>query len=116
MILTIVESPFQSADDSFNRSYLDLCLLDCLTRGESPYASHKMLTDCLDDRIPEQRALGIAAGLAWRRLAHKRVFYVDLGWSTGMNDARALYEKEHLVYVWRNLPPILLARLDQVVP
>lgn len=109
----IVESPFKGStklsvaeqEDAYtrNRRYLERCLRDCIERGESPYASHKMLTYCLDDRDPEERAKGIAAGLVWRRLAHKRIFYIDYGMSPGMDAALALYEKEHLSYVKRRI-------------
>ncbi len=38
----------------------------------------------LRDEVPEERELGIRAGFVWGALATKRVFYVDLGWSSGM--------------------------------
>jgi len=85
MKLVIVESPFKG-DRALNKRYLECCLRDCLNREESPYASHKMLTDCLDDDDPKERELGIVAGMAWKRAgaADLTVFYVDLGWSEGM--------------------------------
>lgn len=66
--------------------YLDACLLDCLRRGESPFASHGLYTrpGVLDDMKPHERAYGISAGFAWRRAADATVFYTDLGWSSGM--------------------------------
>jgi len=108
VIPTIIESPFKGetgSDEEYARNvrYLDRCIRDCLDRGETPYASHKMIPGALDDRIPEERALGIAAGLVWRRLAHKRVFYIDHGMSPGMTAAMALYEREHLTYVTRSI-------------
>jgi len=117
MIPTIVESPFNGVDGSYapvNKAYLELCLLDCIRRGESPYASHKMLTDCLDDKRPTDRELGIEAGLAWRRAAAHRVFYIDLGWSTGMHRARDLYDREELSYEIRTLPPAELEKLEEL--
>ncbi len=78
----IVESPY-SGEVARNEVYARLALLDCLARGESPYASHLLLTQVLDDTDPIQRDLGIRAGFAWREGA-TRVFYVDFGWSTGM--------------------------------
>ena len=42
---------------------------DCIARGESPYASHQMLTEALDDTNPIERNAGIQAGLAWRHAA-----------------------------------------------
>lgn len=98
----VVESPFKG-DRVRNKRYLEFCLRDCIYRGESPYASHKLLTDCLDDDDPEERRLGISAGFAWRSVAG-HVFYIDLGWSTGMILAKDLYDKEGIPYEIRNLP------------
>lgn len=108
MTPTIVESPFRGESGSEeeyarNRRYLERCLRDCIDRGETPYASHKMLTDCLDDTVPEEREKGIEAGLVWRRLAPKRVFFIDYGMSSGMQKALGLYEKENLAYVFRRI-------------
>lgn len=112
MKLVIIESPYKG-EVPRNTRYLRSCIRDCVSRGESPYASHRMLTDALDDDNPAERELGIAAGLAWRR-AHwvneeglvrhvVPVFYLDLGWSGGMSHARALYDKEGRHYELRNL-------------
>ena len=104
----IIESPFKGEDGSpetyaRNAQYLQWCILDCLRRGETPYASHQMLTHALDDRIEEERRIGIEAGLAMRRFFPKRAFYLDFGWSEGMKLAHALYEKEQLIYVVRRI-------------
>jgi hypothetical protein len=83
----VIESPYASTEPGGverNRRYLNACILDCIARGESPYASHKMLTDSLDDTDPHERALGIQAGFAWRAAADKTVVYDDFGISTGM--------------------------------
>ena len=98
----IIESPYQG-DVARNKVYLQQCIRDCLRRGESPYASHQMLTDALDDRDPKDRALAIEAGLHWRRKADHRAFYVDYGWSQGMRDAQALYRQEGLAFSIRVL-------------
>lgn len=104
MKTVIVESPY-AGNVRRNEEYLEHCLLDCLQRGEAPYASHKMYTLCLDDLDPEQRKLGIEAGLAWRRKADERIFYLDFGPSVGMTAALALYIREGLSYVERYLFP-----------
>lgn len=69
-----------------HRRYLAAALRDCVLRGETPYASHGLLTlpGVLRDDVPEERELGICAGFAWREAAHGTVFYTDLGWSGGM--------------------------------
>lgn len=95
MKLVVIESPY-AGDVERNLRYLDACIRDCIGRGESPYASHKMLTTALDDNDPEQRRTGIAAGLEWRRRADLRVFYTDLGWSSGMLAAMEIYNAEGL--------------------
>ena len=102
MKLVIIESPY-AGDVERNLRYLDTCIRHCIARNESPYASHKMLTTALDDRDPAQRAIGIETGLAWRRRADERLFYVDLGWSTGMKAAKDLYKSEGLSYKVRQI-------------
>jgi len=81
----ILESPF-AGDVDRNLRYLRACIRDCLQRGDSPYASHGLLTQpgVLDDTIPEERKLGIAAGSAWLDGAEAVVVYTDLGTSPGM--------------------------------
>lgn len=85
MRLVILESPF-AGDVEGNVAYARACLRDSLQRGEAPIASHLLYTQpgVLIDDVPEERAQGIAAGLAWRRVAHASVVYVDLGISEGM--------------------------------
>ena len=86
MIRTIVESPYRG-DVARNAAYLDRCLLDSLKRGEAPIASHKIWPGILDDNNPEQRELGIEAGLAWVPVADLMAVYVDHGISTGVENA-----------------------------
>lgn len=85
MRLVILESPF-AGDVERNIEYARKCLKDCLTRNEAPIASHLLFTQpgVLDDNIPEERMLGINAGLAWRRVADASVVYCDHGMSKGM--------------------------------
>jgi hypothetical protein len=86
MKLVVLESPY-AGDAEENLKYLEECILDCLKRGESPYASHKLLTGALNDRLPEERELGIQAGFAWHAVADKIVFYLDRGASPGMKES-----------------------------
>ena len=99
----IVESPFKGEVER-NKLYLERCLRDCIMRGESPYASHKMLTDCLDDDDPKEREMGISAGYAWWTAGDLVVFYVDFGWSGGMTRAWERCRKEGIPYETRTLP------------
>jgi hypothetical protein len=83
--LVILESPF-AGDVQANIEYARRCVKDSLMRGEAPIASHLLYTQegILDDTVPEERSLGIDAGLAWREVAHGSVVYVDRGISSGM--------------------------------
>ena len=83
----ILESPFRGAtahEQERNERYLKLAMLDSLRRGESPLASHRLWPGILNDNDPEERALGIEAGLAWGVVAEATVVYGDLGISPGM--------------------------------
>lgn len=81
--LVIIESPY-AGDIAANERYARACLLDCLRRGEAPIASHLLHTQVLDDMQPDERELGLEAGLAWYRVADKCVAYTDRGVSSGM--------------------------------
>lgn len=91
--LIILESPY-AGDIDRNIEYARLCMLDSLQRGECPLASHLLYTQVLDDTIPSQRTMGIEAGLAWRKVAEKTVFYCDYGYSKGMQYAFDTAEME----------------------
>jgi len=83
----IIESPY-AGDVARNRAYLQRCIRWCLAHGLTPYASHQMLTEALDDLDPEQRAQGLAAGVAMARAlvdaGALHLVFVDLGVSAGM--------------------------------
>ncbi len=100
--LVIIESPY-AGNVQANLQYLHRCIRDCALRGDSPYASHLMLTTALDDTNPQERALGIELGLCWRRAADCAIFYTDLGWSSGMIAAQELYLAEHMPFEIRAL-------------
>ncbi len=79
----IIESPF-AGDVQVNVAYAQAALRDSLFRGEAPIASHLLYTQVLDDLSPEQRRVGVDAGLAWMNAAFAVVLYTDLGISPGM--------------------------------
>lgn len=83
----MIESHY-AGDVAENLAYARRCVLDCLKRGEAPYASHLFFTQdgLLDDADPEQRRLGIEAGLAWGRSADLVAVYIDRGVSRGMRE------------------------------
>lgn len=83
MKLVIIESPY-AGNIHANTEYARACLKDSLKRGESPYASHLLLTQVLDDAKPEERKQGIEAGLQWGKNADLTAVYTDRGISVGM--------------------------------
>lgn len=93
MIRVILESPF-AGDIERNIDYARKCVRHSLTKGEAPIASHLLYTQegILNDDIESEREWGINAGLVWKEVADKQVFYIDYGYSKGM-----LYAKEYAV-------------------
>lgn len=83
----IIESPWRGNVER-HRAYLIECIRDSVLRGESPYASHMMLTEALDDNDPASRSLGMICGYAWWKAASFIAIYTDLGWSEGMRIAK----------------------------
>lgn len=85
MIRVLVESPY-AGDVETNLRYLRACMADCFKRGEAPFASHGLYTQpgVLDDTIPDEREIGIEAGLIWGNAADLTACYTDLGFSSGM--------------------------------
>jgi hypothetical protein len=83
--LVLLESPYAGSVE-VNVAYARAAMRDCLLRGESPFASHLLYTQpgVLDDNTPDERTLGIEAGLAWGMLADRTVVYTDLGITPGM--------------------------------
>lgn len=105
MTLVLIESPY-AGDVLVNLRYLRAAMRDCLLRGEAPFASHALYTQAgvLDDLDPEERALGIKAGLLWGAKASKTVVYMDRGISGGMQQGigRSIAEGRPVEY--RSLP------------
>lgn len=128
MRLVVIESPYRGAgrasasggieydkgDVARNELYLRFCIRDAALRGDSPYASHRMLPGALDDDLPNERQLGIALGLMWRRASWVDtdgvrhvvvpIFYEDLGYSDGMRYAKDTYDRDGIAYEVRKLP------------
>tara|TARA_R110000824_G_scaffold42565_5_gene125229 strand:+ start:6158 stop:6505 length:348 start_codon:yes stop_codon:yes gene_type:complete len=90
-MLVILESPY-AGDVDTNLEYARECLLDSLSRGESPIAFHLLYTQVLDDEDPVQRALGLDASAEWYERANAVVAYTDLGISPGMEKGISLAE------------------------
>jgi hypothetical protein len=79
----VIESPY-AGNVERNVAYARGAMLDCLARGEAPYASHLLYTQVLDDDKELDRNLGIVAGFCWAATADLIAFYADYGWSRGM--------------------------------
>ena len=85
--LVVVESPLKG-DIARNVLYADCCLFDSIAlRHEAPSLGHLQNTRVLDDSVPEARAAGIAAHVAWIAAADVVAVYVDLGITDGMTEA-----------------------------
>lgn len=102
MRLVLLESPY-AGDVVRNTEYARDALLDCLYRGEAPFASHLLYTQVLADDEPAERLRGINAGLAWGMVADATVVYVDLGVTRGMNIGIAAAHAEGRVVEVRSL-------------
>jgi len=104
--LVILESPY-AGDVKKNLEYARKCMRDCFMRGEFPFASHLLYTQdgILDDTIPEERKLGIEAGLTWGGNASKTIVYTDLGITKGMKQGIDRAKKEGRKVEMRELKP-----------
>jgi hypothetical protein len=111
----VVESPY-AGEIERNVWYARAAIRDSLLRGETPIASHLLYTQAgiLRDEVPEERALGIRAGLVWSVVAWP-VFYVDLGWSSGMKAAADYYVSRDMGYEIRALGEEWISVLSQTV-
>lgn len=86
----IVESPYAANEKHSVKDhelYLRECLRWCLDNRYTPYASHRMLTDVLNDSVEQERELGITAGLAMASAINTVFVFVDYGLSDGMERA-----------------------------
>ena len=104
MIRVILESPF-AGDIERNVSYARKCVRHSLSLNEAPIASHLLYTqpEILDDHIEEERWWGINAGLAWKEVAEKHVFYIDYGMSKGMKYAEEFAIKKNIEVEYRKI-------------
>jgi len=93
-----------------NLDYLDRCIIDCLGRGETPYAPHKIFPGALDDHDAKDRELGIRAGQAWLGACEHAVCYVDHGVSEGMRLDLAAALRQTVPGIFNSVPlPLSIA-------
>ena len=93
----ILESPYGTTDSKIlyrNEIYARDAMHDCLKRGDAPMVSHLLYTQVLRDSDPDERALGIEAGLTWGPAAEASVVYIDFGITPGMEKGIARANEE----------------------
>ena len=91
ILRVIIESPY-SGDVEKNLEYARICLSDSLSREVSPFASHLIYTQVLNDEIQDERLLGMKNAFMWYKYADLMAVYIDLGVSKGMLEG---IEKAH---------------------
>jgi hypothetical protein len=99
----VIESPY-AGDVERNVIYARRAMHDSIVNcEEAPYASHLLYTQqgILDDSIPEERELGIKAGLIYHDVADYIVFYMDYSMSRGMGFALDWAEKHNKGTIFR---------------
>lgn len=88
----IIESPYKPKDNVLNPvtalqenlEYARRCMFHSIDMGESPFLSHLLYTQVLDDNRPEERATGMFLARSWYDVADMCAVYVDKGVSEGM--------------------------------
>jgi hypothetical protein len=106
----IIESPYRGTtpeETARNIAYAKRCVLDSLSRNESPIASHLLFPQdgILLDADPEQRKLGIDAGHAWIPVCHFVALYTDHGISPGMEAGLAVAKEFGIAVERRTIGP-----------
>lgn len=101
----IIESPFAGNIDR-NITYARAAIRDSLLHGECPFASHLLYTQpgVLKDDVPEERALGIEAGLTVGLWTCKTIVYDDLGISPGMQKGIEAAKQAGRAIEYRKVP------------
>lgn len=87
MKCVVIESPFSPSNGRTtdqNIAYGRAALLDSLSRGEAPYASHLLYTQVLDDTDIDERRTGMQAGFVWGSRADLVAVYIDHTITRGM--------------------------------
>ena len=111
----IVESPYRPNPHRYdlemelqeNLEYARRCMSHSIGMGESPFLSHLLYTQVLDDKRSEEREMGMFLARSWYDVADMCAVYTDKGVSEGMKkgieyaryvgipvEERSLYEGE----------------------
>lgn len=81
--VVLIESPY-AGDVGRNTEYAKMAMLDSISRGEAPIATHLLHTQVLDDNDQGMRQIGMDCGAAIARMVDGLAVYVDYGISRGM--------------------------------
>jgi len=115
----MIESPYSGQIDR-NIRYLALCGFDAAIKyDEVAYASHGLMTQhprakqlfVSDDKwdvLTREKAIEMSQRI--RHRCDKTVFYVDLGWSSGMKAAKEYCIQNNLIFEKRKLDISFLAK------
>lgn len=104
--LVLIESPFAHPHPQgriLHAAYLELCLHDSIYRGETPIATHKLYTICLDDTNVVERRLGMRRALDILPHVSLVAVYVDLGISPGMQEGIVLALEQSKPIMYRTI-------------
>ena len=101
-MLVIIESPYMGNVKS-NVAYARKCMSDSLLRGESPFASHLLYTQVLDDTKEIERFTGMSRAFNWYRHADLMAVYTDKGISAGMQKGMEVAEQFKIKIEYRKL-------------
>ncbi len=106
----LIESPLKAETPELvarNQRYAKALMRWCFHHGWAPFASHLLYAQegILDDNIPEERELGIEAGLVWGREAKETIVGTDLGISSGMQRGIDRAQKEGRAVILVSLGP-----------
>ena len=107
-VRVVIESPFKAATARLrgaNVRYARACLKHSLSLGESPFASHLLYPQVLDDDVPAEREQGIAGQLAWLEVCDLVAVYDDRGISAGMQAAIDYATKIGKPILYRSIRP-----------
>lgn len=107
-MIVFVQSPY-AGDVDLNVAYAKLACVDAMRRGETPFASHLLYPQMLDDKDQKQRALGLKMERdLFFSCCHSCAvaIYVDLGISGGMREFIWFATILHSPILYRNILPL----------
>lgn len=100
-----IESPY-AGDVEENIKYARRCIQSVINQGDSPFASHLLYPQCLNDKDPAERRLGMKCGFEWMYVAHQSVLFVDRGISDGMKQGEKEAERWFVPLAYKRLDPL----------